>query len=71
MLEMFLRANGFKRNGDTWTRQNLRSNGLFDLDISPDGDKYVCVLRKSNGERAQATRSTYGVIDLVTTFLLS
>ncbi|WP_439377847.1 DUF4304 domain-containing protein [Amycolatopsis lexingtonensis] len=72
MLEMFLRANGFKRSGDTWTRQNLTANGLFDLDVLPaDGGNYTVVLRNSTGEVARQTSTTHGELDTVTTFLFA
>ncbi|MGY6658646.1 hypothetical protein ACXIZN_41460 [Amycolatopsis sp. TRM77291] len=71
MLDLVLRANGFTRKRGTWTRQNLTSGGLFDLDIVLDNGQYVCTLRKGSTHLLTVTRDEEGVASLVATFLTS
>ncbi|MFC9249914.1 hypothetical protein [Amycolatopsis thailandensis] len=71
MLELVLRANGFSHKNDIWTRQNLTAGGLFDLDIAPDGDHYLCTLRQGATSLLNVRRDADGVMDLVVTFLTS
>ncbi|OXM47510.1 hypothetical protein [Amycolatopsis alba] len=71
MLDLLLRANGFTRKNDTWTRQNLTAGGLFDLDIVPDDDHYLCTLRQGATSLLNVRRDADGVADLVVTFLTS
>ncbi len=71
MLDHVLRANGFTRKNDTWTRQNLTAGGLFDLDIVPDDDHYLCTLRQGTTALLSVRREADGVMSLIVTFLTS
>lgn len=71
MLDLVLRANGFTRTKDTWTRQNLTAGGLFDLDIVPDDDHYLCTLRQGTTPLLRMRRDADGAMKLVATFLAS
>ncbi|KFZ77129.1 hypothetical protein ED92_39330 [Amycolatopsis sp. MJM2582] len=67
MLDVLLRANGFTHKNDTWTRQNLTAGGLFDLDIVPDDDHYLCTLRQGTTTLLNVRRDADGAMDLVVT----
>lgn len=70
MLEVFLRKNGFRRVGDTWTRQNLTARGLLDLHVRPlPGDRFDVSLWDGKRRLAAANQSQETMLDTVSMFL--
>lgn len=70
MLEFFLRDNGFRLVGDTWTRQNLTARGLLDLNIRPlPGDRFDVSLWDGKRQLAAATQGQKTMLETVSMFL--